>query len=142
MFVRVAKTAAFASFGFEADYLVKNHSSMALEDILDLVATADNKDIDQSIKSRIGRTVDEVIKDRGRLMRPIEKDSMLAYKDRLLSQKDKDEIEGARLAMQSQVTAGKAETPRAEVPRVADSDKRSSEKEPSFIDKVLNRSAP
>ncbi len=136
------KTAAFASFGFEADYLVKNHSSMALEDILDLVATADNKDIDQSIKSRIGRTVDEVIKDRGRLMRPIEKDSMLAYKDRLLSQKDKDEIEGARLAMQSQVTAGKAETPRAEVPRVADSDKRSSEKEPSFIDKVLNRSAP
>jgi hypothetical protein len=74
-------------------------------------------------------------------MRPIEKDSMLAYKDRLLSQKDKDEIESARLAMQSQVTAVKAETPRGEVPRVADSDKKPSEKEPSFFDKVLNRSA-
>ena len=135
------KNAAFASFGFEADYLAKNHSAMALEDILDLVATADNKDIDQPIKSRIGRTVDEVIKDRGRLMRPIEKDSMLAYKDRLLSQKDKDEIEAARLAMQSQVTAVKAETPRTQVPRVADVDKKPIEKESSFIDKVLNRSA-
>ena len=141
------KAAALASFGYEAEFLAKNLSAMDLDDILDLIATADNKDIDQSIKSRIGRTVDEVIKDRGRLMRPIEKDSMLAYKDRLLSQKDKDEIEAAKLAALSQSTTQtapareQASAAKAEAPRVADADKKPSEKEPSFIDKVFNRSA-
>jgi hypothetical protein len=95
------KNAALASFGYEAEYLAKNHSSMGLEDVLDLIAMADNKEIDQASKSRIGKTIDDIIKDRGRLMRPIEKDSMLMYKERLLSQKDKDEMDAAKVAAQA-----------------------------------------
>jgi len=94
----INKRAALASFTYEADYFAKNHMNMSLDDILDLVALSDASEISQDAKSRVGKTIDEVIKDRGRLMRAIEKDSILMYKDRLLSQKEKEEIETLRLA--------------------------------------------
>jgi len=90
--------AALASFSFEANYMQKNHPSMALDDIQSIVDIADVNDISQSVKSLIGKTIEEIIKDRGRMMRAVERDSLLDYKKRLLTQKDIEEIEAARQA--------------------------------------------
>jgi len=91
--------AALASFSFEANYMQKNHPSMALDDIQSIVDIADVNDISQSVKSLIGKTIEEIIKDRGRMMRAVERDSLLDYKKRLLTQKDIEEIEAARQAV-------------------------------------------
>ena len=89
---------ALAGFSYEASYFQKNHPSMNLDDIQEIVDLADKNDVPQPLKSQIGKTIDDVIKDRGRLIRPVEKDSLLYYKAKLLSQKDLDDIEAARLA--------------------------------------------
>lgn len=135
------KRAALAAFGYEAEYLQKNHTSMNLEDVQEVISIAEGNDVAQEHKSRIGKTIDAIIKDRGRLMRPIEKDSLLMYKEKLLTQKDKEEIEAARLAAlnppkdelsgtgadKKDALKGetqKGERTKAETPKVADADKR------------------
>lgn len=90
--------AALIAFSFEADYFQKNHTGMTLEDIQNIVAMADSSSIPQSIRSQVGKTIDAVIKDRGLLIRMIEKDMLLSYRSRLLTQKDLEEIEAAKAA--------------------------------------------
>jgi hypothetical protein len=90
--------AALAAFSFEANYFQKNHGGMTLDDIQTVVAMAESNSIPQSIRSQVGKTIDEVIKDRGLLIRAIEKDMLMSYRGRLLSQKDIDEIEAAKAA--------------------------------------------
>jgi len=135
------KRAAFVSFSYEAQYLQKNHTSMNLEDIQEVVAIAEGNDIAQDVKSRIGKTIDEVIKDRGRLMLPVEKDSMLMYKEKLLTQKDKDELEAARVALlnPAKEETAKSDAPRSEIPQVADSDKRTDRRTEKRADKTSDK---
>jgi TPR repeat protein len=88
--------AALASFGFEANYLQRNHSSMSLEDIQAIIDIAESYDVSQSVKSLVGRSVDDIIKDRGNLIRKVEKDSLLYYRKRLMTQQDLDEVENEK----------------------------------------------
>ena len=129
--------AALASFSYEANYFQKNHPSMNLDDIQEIVDLADKNDIPQTIKSQIGKTIDDVIKDRGRLMRAVEKDSLLYYKVKLLTQKDLDDIEATRLAALKPPTPPKVETTKvADAPQPKKTEP-SSEKELSFFEKFL-----
>ncbi len=129
----INKRAALASFNYEADYFAKNHNNMSLEDILDLIALSDSSEISQDAKSRIGKTIDEVIKDRARLIRPIEKDSMLMYKERLLSQKEKEELEAIRLAATPLIKQSDSYT--------SASSPKSSDKDDGLTDKPSTRSS-
>ncbi len=156
----VNKRTALASLGYEAEYFKRTHSSMGVDDIFDLVALCDSPDVPQDFKSKVGRTIDEVIKDRGRLMKPIEKDSLNMYKEKLLTERDKAEIEaeraervavtaaqvGAQSATQSATQSNiqintqvaqeaKRAEPKAEDPRVADDRTKRSEKTEKTVDK-------
>jgi len=163
----VNKRTAMASLGYEAEYFKRTHASMGVEDIFDLVALCDSPDVPQDTKSKVGRTIDEVIKDRGRLMKPIEKDSLNMYKEKLLTERDKAEIEAERAAViaaqvaaqvaaqataqtaiqtATQATSPSAQEarraePKSEGPRVADDrTKRSdktADKEPGLIDRFF-----
>ena len=126
--------AALASFSFEANYMQKNHPSMALDDIQSIVDIADVNDVAQSVKSLVGKTIDEIIKDRGRMMRTVERDSLLDYKKRLLTQKDLDEIEAVRQAAMAKTADIKATAegnPPKKLEAVAE------KKEPTLLERLL-----
>lgn len=89
---------ALGNFGFEADYLKANHPSMSLEDIQEVIAIAAEQDVAQAVKSKIGKTIPDIIKDRGYLIKPIEKDSLMMYRGKLLTKKDLEEEEAQRTA--------------------------------------------
>lgn len=91
--------AALTGFSFEVSYMQKNHPSMSLEDIQSIVDIADANDVPQSQKSMVGRTIDDIIKDRGRMIRKVELDSLIDYRKRLLTQKDIEEIDATRQAV-------------------------------------------
>lgn len=128
--------AALASFSYEANYLQKNHPSMALDDIQSIVDIADVNDVSQSIKSMVGRTIDEIIKDRGRILRSVERDSLLDYKKRLLTQKDLEEIEASRQAASAKAADTKVTvdgTPPKKTDAVAE------KKDPTFLERFFNK---
>jgi ribosomal protein L12E/L44/L45/RPP1/RPP2 len=107
---------------------------MALDDIQSIVDIADVNDVSQSIKSLVGKTIDEVIKDRGRMMRAVERDSLLDYKKRLLTQKDLDEIEAVRQAAMTKTADIKATAggnPPKKLEAVAE------KKEPTLLERLL-----
>ena len=89
---------AVNAFEFDVEYFQKNHFAMNLDDIQEFVALADKPDIPQALKSKVGRSIDEVIKDRGRLIRAQEKDALMMYRGFLLTRKDLDDIEAEHVA--------------------------------------------
>jgi len=89
---------AVNAFEFDVEYFQKNHFAMNLDDIQEFVALADKPDIPQALKSKVGRNIDEVIKDRGRLIRAQEKDALMMYRGFLLTRKDLDDIEAEHVA--------------------------------------------
>jgi len=128
--------AALSSFSYEANYLQKNHPSMALEDIQSIVDIADVNDVSQSVKSLIGRTIDDIVKDRGRMMRLVERDSLLDYKKRLLTQKDLEEIEAARQAALAKAAETKVAT---EASQPKKQEVPVDKKDPTLIERIFNR---
>ena len=139
----VNKRTALASLGYEADYFKRAHTSMSVDDIFDLVALCDSPEVLQDNKSKVGRTIDEVIKDRGRLMKPIEKDSLSMYKEKLLSEKDRAEIEAERASAQSALAAQVALEAKKAEPKIEArgdakaEDPRATDKESSFFDRLF-----
>ena len=147
----VNKRAALSSLGYEAEYFKRAHTSMGVDDIFDLVALCDSPEVSQDFKSKVGRTIDEVIKDRGRLMKPIEKDSLSMYKEKLLSEKDRAEIEAERVAAQAAQIALEAKRADQRVEQKIDDPKlmddktrrgdksvdKTVDKEPSLIDRLF-----
>ena len=74
-------------------------------------------------------------------MLPVEKDSMLMYKEKLLTQKDKDELEAARVALlnPAKEETAKSDAPKSEIPQVADSDKRTDRRTEKRADKTSDK---
>jgi TPR repeat protein len=77
---------AAQKFDYEADYLLKRYSELDLDLINDIVDLASGLSISKQNKAKVAQAIGLVIQAKGRLLKPIERDSLNRYKDELMAE--------------------------------------------------------
>lgn len=72
--------AAIAALGYEFDFLVHHHANMRLDDITTIVALADNGQVPQAQKIRVAHAIDDILKDRGDLIKTADLEMLRHYR--------------------------------------------------------------
>ena len=76
---------AAQKFDYEADYLLKRYSEVDLDLINDIVDLASSPSISKQNKAKVAQAIGLVIQAKGRLLKPIERDSLRKYRDELIA---------------------------------------------------------
>jgi hypothetical protein len=87
--------AAVAALPYEFDFLVKNHTTMKLEDITAIVALAELPQVAAAQKVRVAHAIDEILKDRGELLKRADFEMLKRYR-MLLAGEMPAEVSGKR----------------------------------------------
>lgn len=72
--------AAIVGLSYEFDFLVQNHTNMKLDDITTIVALADNTQVPMAQKVRVAYAIDDVVKDRGDLLKKADLEMLRHYR--------------------------------------------------------------
>jgi TPR repeat protein len=72
--------AAIAALPYEFDFLVKSHTNMKLEDITAIVALAELPQVAAAQKVRVAHAIDDIIKDRGELLKRADLEMLKRYR--------------------------------------------------------------
>lgn len=74
---------AVSALSYEFDYLVQNHDQMKLEDIVTIAALADDALVGSPQKVRVAFALDDVLKDRGGLLKAGDREMLKSYRRKL-----------------------------------------------------------